>query len=82
MRNLTMSKRAGQAKNQLEEKCPPEQDATRSVQSRFPPNVFGGREYIETYVSYVHYVEGMYEAAMNPASGHYTEGATAPHEDK
>jgi len=45
-------------------------------------DVGAGREHVEAYVTYVHYVEGMYEAAMNPASGHYPEGATAPHEDK
>ena len=39
-----------------------------------------GREYIEAYVTYIHYVEGIYEAAMNPASGHYPERATIPHE--
>jgi len=33
----------------------------------------------EQEVSYIHYVEGMYETAMNPASGHYPEGATVPH---
>jgi hypothetical protein len=41
-----------------------------------------GREYIEAYVTYIHYVEGVYEAAMNPGSGHYPEGATVPHDDK
>ena len=41
-----------------------------------------GREYIEAYVTYLHYVEGMYEAATNPASGHYPEGETIPHEAK
>lgn len=45
-------------------------------------DVDAGREYIEAYVTYIHYVEGMYEAAMNPASGHYPEGATVTHEDK
>lgn len=45
-------------------------------------DVDAGREYIEAYVSYIHYVEGMYEAAMNPASGHYPEKAMVPHEDK
>lgn len=45
-------------------------------------DVSAGREYIEAYVTYVHFVEGMYEAAMNPASGHYPEGTTVPHEDK
>jgi len=45
-------------------------------------DVNAGREYIEAYVTYIHYVEGLYEAAMNPASGHYQEGAAVPHEDK
>lgn len=41
-------------------------------------DVGAGREYIEAYVTYIHYVEGVYEAAMSPASGHYPEGATVP----
>jgi hypothetical protein len=45
-------------------------------------DVAAGREYIEAYVTFVHYVEGMYEAAMNPATGHYPEGATVPHKEK
>lgn len=45
-------------------------------------NVAAGREYIEAYVTYIHHVEGMYEAAVNPASGHYPEGPTTPHKDK
>ncbi len=45
-------------------------------------DVGAGREYVETYVAYIHYVEGLYEAAMNPASGHYPEGSGTPHEDK
>jgi hypothetical protein len=45
-------------------------------------DVGAGREYIEAYVTYIHYVEGMYEAAMHPASGHYPEGAMVAHEDK
>jgi hypothetical protein len=45
-------------------------------------DVGAGREYVEAYVSYIHYVEGIYEAAMNPASGHYPERATVPHEEK
>jgi hypothetical protein len=45
-------------------------------------DVDAGREYIEAYVSYIHYVEGMYEAAMSPASGHYPESATVSHEGK
>jgi hypothetical protein len=40
-----------------------------------------GREYVEAYVTYLHYVEGMYEAAMGPASGHGSEAAPVTHED-
>jgi hypothetical protein len=36
-------------------------------------DVEAGREYIEAYVTYIHYVEEMYEAAMSLASGHYPE---------
>jgi len=45
-------------------------------------DVDAGREYIEAYVTYIHYIEGMYEAAKNPVSGHYPEGAAVPHENK
>jgi hypothetical protein len=45
-------------------------------------DVDAGREYVEAYVTYIHYVEGMYEAAKNPASGHYPEATTAPHHDR
>jgi hypothetical protein len=45
-------------------------------------DVDAGREYVEAYVTYIHYVEGVYEAAVKPASGHYPEAATAPHHDK
>jgi hypothetical protein len=41
-----------------------------------------GREYIEAYVTFIHYVEGLYEAAANTASGHYPEGQAMPHEAK
>lgn len=53
-----------------------------SVKSFKVQDVGAGREYIEAYVTYIHYVEGMYEAALSPASSHYPEGATVPHEDK
>lgn len=36
-------------------------------------DVEAGREYIEAYVGYIHYVERLYEAAKNPAQGHYPE---------
>jgi len=45
-------------------------------------NVEAGREYIEAYVSYIHYVEGMYEAAKSAAHGHFAEvEAHAGHHD-
>jgi len=45
-------------------------------------DVVAGRQYIEAYVTYIHYVEGLYEAAMNPASGHFPEAPHGPHEEK
>lgn len=36
-------------------------------------NVEAGRRYVEAYVPYVHYVEGLWEAASNKAKGHYPE---------
>jgi uncharacterized protein DUF6448 len=36
-------------------------------------NVEEGRGYVKEYVEFVHYVELMYEAAMNPVSGHFAE---------
>ena len=38
-------------------------------------NVVAGREYIEAYVEYVHYVEGLYDAAKAEVHGHYEEHA-------
>ncbi len=32
-----------------------------------------GREYIEVYVKYIHYVERLYEAAKTAVHGHYEE---------
>ena len=45
-------------------------------------DVDAGREYVEAYVTFIQYVEGMYEAATNPASGHYPEGPTVLRKDK
>jgi hypothetical protein len=36
-------------------------------------DVSAGREYVTGYVEFVHYVERIYEAAKNPAEGHYSE---------
>jgi Family of unknown function (DUF6448) len=41
---------------------------------KFAPNdVTAGREYVEAYVIYIHYVEELYEAAVKPVIGHYPE---------
>lgn len=36
-------------------------------------DVAAGREYIEAYVTYIHYVERLYEAAEKVSPGHYDE---------
>lgn len=41
-------------------------------------DVAAGREYVEAYVEYIHYVERMYEAATTSAHGHYPEPEGAP----
>lgn len=38
-------------------------------------DIGAGREYVEKYVTFIHYVEGMYEAATHPVEGHYVESA-------
>lgn len=41
---------------------------------KFAPNdVAAGREYVEAYVTYLHYVEGLHEAAAKTVTGHYPE---------
>jgi hypothetical protein len=41
---------------------------------KFAPNdVATGREFVEAYVTYIHYVERLYEAAEKPLNGHYAE---------
>jgi hypothetical protein len=46
-------------------------------QKQFAPNdVAAGRRYVAAYVPYIHYVEGLWEAATKSASGHYPESAT------
>jgi hypothetical protein len=45
-------------------------------------DVRAGREYVEKYVAFIHYVEGLYEAASKAVKGHYPEGMTlSPHEE-
>ena len=45
-------------------------------------DVDAGREYVERYVTFIHYVEGMFEAATRPVSGHYPESGGEAHEQK
>ena len=47
---------------------------------KFAPNdVAAGRRYVEAYVPYVHYVEGLWDMAAKPAQGHYPEPAAHAH---
>lgn len=41
-------------------------------------DVEGGREYVESYVSYIHYIERLYEAATASAEGHFEENKAGP----
>lgn len=46
-------------------------------------DVQAGREYVEAYVQFIHYVEGVYQAAESPAHGHYDESdASATHHEE
>lgn len=40
-------------------------------------NVEAGREFIRTYVEYIHYVEGIHDAAASTAHGHFFEAEEA-----
>jgi hypothetical protein len=39
-----------------------------------------GREYVASYVTFIHYVEGLHQAVEAGAAGHYAEGNPAPAE--
>jgi len=55
-----------------------EQFAKVQARKNYDKNdVAAGREYVEAYVSYVHYVESLYDAAKSEAHGHYGERAAA-----
>ena len=49
-------------------------EAARTKQAYNKDNVEAGREYIETYVMFIHYVEALYQASQSPAKGHFSEG--------
>jgi hypothetical protein len=44
-------------------------------------DVVAGRQYVEAYVEYIHYVERLHEAASGPAKGHYSESGAPAHKD-
>jgi len=43
-----------------------------------PDDLAAGREYVGSYVAFVHYVEGLHKASQADAAGHYLEGQAAP----
>jgi hypothetical protein len=45
-------------------------------------DVPAGREYVETYVTFIHYIEGLYEAATRRVEGHYPESAEVSHHEE
>jgi hypothetical protein len=60
-------------------------DATDGIRQRFadlrekrnfnPADLRSGRAYVESYVTFIHYVEGLHEAARTRAAGHFPDGA-------
>lgn len=53
--------------------------AAMSQKKFAPDDVAAGRRYVEAYVPYVHYVEGLWEAATKSAKGHHLEPAAHAH---
>ena len=45
-----------------------------------PEDLAAGREYVASYVTFVHYVERIHEAVAAGVAGHYAEGQPAPSE--
>lgn len=45
----------------------------RAKRNYDPNDVEAGREYVEAYVEYIHFVERLHEAAVKPADGHFAE---------
>ena len=45
-----------------------------------PDDLAAGRAYVSSYVNFVHYVEGLHQAAEAAAIGHYREGQPTPAE--
>lgn len=44
-------------------------------------DIDAGREYVDRYVTFIHYVEGMYEAASHPVEGHHPHGTGGLHQE-
>lgn len=42
-----------------------------------PDDLAAGRDYVASYVTFVHYVEGLHQAAEAAAAGHYDEAQPA-----
>ena len=53
--------------------------ATMSRRHFAVDDVAAGREYVEAYVPYVHYVEQLWDTATSAAHGHYSEHGTHEH---
>lgn len=41
-----------------------------------------GREFVKKYITFIHYAEGLYLAAVRPAEGHPSEEAAGPHHEE
>jgi hypothetical protein len=49
----------------------------REARDYAPADVEAGRDYVEAYVTYIHYVERAHESAVEPVAGHFPEPAHA-----
>jgi hypothetical protein len=66
------------------------QEVERGIHARFadlqrkrnfrPDDLAAGRAYVASYVAFIHYVEGVHQAAEAAAAGHYDESQPAPAE--
>jgi hypothetical protein len=41
-------------------------------------DVDAGRPFVKAYVEYIHFIEGLYQAAANPVHGHFDDPSTPP----
>lgn len=49
-------------------------DEVRTAKASAASSVAAGREYVRSYVEFIHYVERLYEAATTAPGGHFIEG--------